>query len=442
MSNFQTHRLATATNESATVFLLRPPDQPIDARSLLARCVGLDSSLSAAFTDLRECNAQALRASPNTIVVIEGRHRHKKFGYLGDAVQSSCTIQPLQQHLGSDRVSVFSSNPDLIDGFPLPDCPNVTPQSFAGNDRYWQSISGYAGLRPVLIPTLARFASVLHTDVELPSHFQEGDDGDCRNVFCSGGEVCPRHVIIKKRFWSDGQLHLTEALRVWLWLFGADGHAPMSPLLVKGTHIPSLQRYSLSDGRVRKAKGGCVPATIGHRIPLIIFPDTEGKPCKLWPTAHWGQMFEELMKLGLAGHIHCLLSQPIIPKPNRPLPKAYVEIRTHAARSGLSVACFAEPLERLVKMIRWMCGEYRDVIALGLDSMGAAHLCPALGTHAVVIGHRSGVYGGDPFYSAPLSYLGKKTSIVLPPAGSVDAAMTRPSDVANAIASIVHSIVD
>jgi len=243
-----------------------------------------------------------------------------------------------------------------------------------------------------------------------------------------------RNIVIKKEFYSKGQLHLTEALRFWLELLGVSGADPFSAALT--TAAPNslvATRYELVKEKKTKKKVE-LPDLIDDRIPLFVFHETAGDKCKQWRADHWCKLFSLLAREKVTKNVVIILSKY---KDS----KDYQKIKCAARQSGICTGEVASGcLAELTRLLRYPTKKYRDVITVGLDSMGAGHLGPTLGTHSVVISHRNSVYGGDPVFSAPLSHDGKICLLVLPRSEKTDASDVEPEDAAAALDFIFRSI--
>jgi len=158
------HRLVELVVPGRPILKIRPEPKSWCFETVLARCA--DNQLADAMLDLRRRNAAFIGEHDKIVVVIDGRLGKENSGYLGDAVQGTRVLRPLQKHFGATRVIVASSHAGIIDSSfgprSLPECDSVSPLRVDNNEPYWNSISSVANSAVLLSPTLGRLASPLN----------------------------------------------------------------------------------------------------------------------------------------------------------------------------------------------------------------------------------------------------------------------------------------
>jgi hypothetical protein len=390
-----------------------------------------DDHIRAFLSALRCQNMSFLSNTATGIaVVLEGRLSNRPSGYLGDLVQctrlltSGMTVRGFPGRVMTSHPELLQQNPNH---FRLDNVQNVSPQSFCDNNQYWNSIVNLASGYTVLIPTLARCASPLDVRFQIPQ-LPPNDSGV--RVEGNGTDI-PYHVIIQKKFWSCGQLHLTEALAAWSMLFGGVSQRSNAVVLTTSTTLPDLTSFRLLNGQIRRDRhrlegvGQC-------KVPFLVFPDTAGKPCKTWGREQWEVLLRQIAA-DFRDRIQFFLYRA------HPECAHWNRIRNELVRAGVQVVEFGTGLPEIVALIQSMVTQHANVISLGLDSLPAAHLCPSLGTHSIVIGHKAEEYGGDPFFSAPLSYFGKMSLVLLPDSEPFHAKQVPPGLAVTALGTVIGS---
>jgi hypothetical protein len=405
------------------------PKSPNAFQAVLQECVdacpaGVPHLLQDTLQALREHNAQQLAQNDASTVglILDGRKQVKKRGFFGDAVEASRVVRTIaapERHVRviTPDADVFTQTLEHVQTVPVLANIPMTWKSpcncgNASSSRYHKAVKEAAGLdRLVAAPNICMFpywfggsaSRPNNLPVELPEEFIARKNG------------CVQFV--NKRFWTiDDILNQVHAHQLWLYLLGAiDAPVPICPpFLVDNPHLAIEEVMSLQVAQTDRV--------------IMIHIGTDGERVKYWCRDRWKSLIDGIA-VDFPGHRVCFLWPA---NPDRQ-DDTQCLINYAIAEKHLAPIQFPKKLslQRFILVLRSVIGFFDTTpILVGVDSLSAGHLYPALGGRSVVIGNNQ---RDDFHFSCPGS---PGSMLVLPPGNEEAADQIPASEVLLAIAEL------
>lgn len=356
---------------------------------------------------ITEPNSVLLATSDVVTVVLDGRADIFNQGYLGDVVEASRVITPLQK--AGKKVRVITSHTDVFEGatganLDIVGLPADLPPAnrFPWNPRLLRFIGNATNGDPVLFPVNAR----------VPIVFDIDNEGDVKNIsriseFNRFINQSDKQIGIRHEKWAKHGVHQLQALQSFIDMLGIDS--------LNWSDFPDalLQPDRYSRGVAQKVISAyhCF-YNQENGSPLFLHPGvaTDGKKQTLkgYSEGKWKESITEIAGSGLA-----IASLTLLRPIDQEQSLMAIRLAEHARKEGLKVS--EVPMDEIVKNYGWSLGSFiaflqdfsfRKGVILGCDSMPAGHAAPATGIKSVVL--------GSPYFN-PTFFAPPKDSLVVMP---------------------------
>lgn len=330
-------------------------------------------------------NKEVLKESRNIGIVLDARARGANQGWLGDVIEASRMIPVLREE--GKRVTVFTSHPDM----------------FAGTlDQGVKVVAIPTLLEPALLhpwnTQILRFvcgqadAFAFPLNAHMPVLVKIDSDGTIKNARTI--EVLKKAIRqnslwsgVNVTKWSRFAVHQLQALQVFADLLGVEG-------ATQWKQFPNAYLFPDRYGQEvaqRTLENEFSPSTTNDErvlfIHLGVATDDDKLNSKFYPLEKWEEVLKEVTKISRKIPL-------VILRPNDRAQVALAEILSDIGRDqGLPI--YEVPLSRGHQRFEWTLGAFiaylqqttKNSAMIGVDSMPAGHLAPALNIPSVVLGN-------------------------------------------------------
>lgn len=381
---------------------------------------------------VRRNNRTDFGSSERVVIVLDGRYKGHSEGYLGDMVEATRLVRPLQARL--KEVIIATPHPDIFEGKPDSNVSILPiPEEIGGVPKPPWDI----GLREFLYDQVGETPCILPMNANNINYAILGPDGQIKNeetfvmtrdVIRTGWEGLD---IDPQNWWRKG-IHQLQALQTMYYLLGGDDAKEWSQF-PDAYLYPSASATSVAKEVVELYGCFSTPTRVCPPIYLHIGVATNGRKllAKYYPEDKWSQVLQTLARNPEAPNSVTFL------EPSDPEQAATtLRLATTAVDNGLHVA--KVPMSQLRS--QWTLGSFiaflqelslHKGMIVGCDSMPAGHAGPAVGNPSVVL--------GSPAYN-PGFYCPAERTLVVMPSENYYTSGIRPNHVAQAVIDLCHEI--
>lgn len=342
--------------------------------------------LSGSKKDFKDKNTAVLGTSDVVSVVLDGRTDIFNQGYLGDVVEATRIIGPLQK--AGKSVRVITSHTDIFEGavgtkFEVVGLPADIPPAnkYPWDPRLLRFVGRATQGDPVLFPVNAR----------LPIAFDIDSTGTVRNhdqisALNSALNQSEQQLGIRHEKWAKKGVHQLQALQAFTDLIGVDSF--------NWQQFP--EAFLQPDTYSRTVANKVINAyhcffNQENGSPLFLHPGvaTDGRKVTLkgYSEPKWKQAITEIAQSEIP-----LGSMTLLKPIDQEQGLMATRLAAHARKEGLQVS--EVPMEEIIKNYGWSLGSFvaflqdlafRKGVIVGCDSMPAGHAGPAIGIKSLVL---------------------------------------------------------